>query len=388
MSLAIGRGGSTIPLCVPNLGPEEEAEVVKALRSGWVSSAGPTIGEFERLVCEYTGAASGVAVTSGTASLQLALRLAGVRPNEEVLVPALTFIAPAFSCRNLGAWPVAVDIDGRSWQMDPMVVRSFLETKCRRSDAGVYNRLTGRRVACLVPVHLLGHPAPMDELRQVADEFGLPIVEDAAEALGASYERGGRVGGSGRFVCLSFNGNKIVTTGGGGMLLSDDPEVAGRARYLSTQAKDDPTEYIHHEVGYNFRLTSLQAALGIAQLSKIERFLARKRHLRERYVAGLANTRVRSMEPREGVGCSWWLYTVLLPNTVSRRDVQAELAKRGIETRPLWQPVHLSPSLSDSFHEPCPVAEQVQKHALSLPSSTGLADDDIDRVVDNLLELI
>lgn len=240
----------TVSLCVPHLAGREWDYLKQCLDTGWVSSVGPFVDRFEREVAARAGAPHAVAMVNGTCALHVALQLCGVGPGDEVILPAVTFIAPANAVRYLNAWPVFVDVDATHWQMDPASVRGFLAEQCTRRDGAVFNRATGRRVRAILPVHVLGHPAPMDELAAVAREYGLRAVEDATESLGAHY-RGKPLGALGDVGVFSFNGNKIITTGGGGMLVTADAQLASRARYLSTQAKDDPVEYVHGEVGYN-----------------------------------------------------------------------------------------------------------------------------------------
>ncbi|MCE7871236.1 aminotransferase class I/II-fold pyridoxal phosphate-dependent enzyme, partial [bacterium CPR1] len=259
-----------IALCEPRIQGNEIHYLEKCIRENWVSSAGPYVDAFERSLAELAGSKHAVSTSSGTAAIHLGLLLAGIQPDEEVIVPSLTFIAPANAVRYLGAWPTFLDVEPRYWQIDPAAVERFLREDCQRSSDGcLRNRHTGRVVRCLLAVHLLGHPCEMDSLLSLCAEFGLFLLEDATESLGARY-RESPVGSHGQLACFSFNGNKIVTTGGGGMLVTNDDHLAERARYLSTQAKDDPLEYVHNEVGYNYRLTSLQAAFGLAQLEQLE----------------------------------------------------------------------------------------------------------------------
>ena len=263
--------------------------------------------------------------------------------------------------------------------MDPARLADFLKNGCRREGAATLNKATGRKVSGIIPVHILGHPVDLDPVLELAAEFGLVVVEDAGEGLGATY-KGRAVGTLGRAGCLSFNGNKLLTTGGGGMVLTDDPELADRVRYLTTQAKDDPKEYVHGAVGYNYRLTNVQAALGLAQLERLEEYLAVKRRIAARYrEAFSALPRIQPMAQAEWAESSFWLYTVKL-DTDSRPLMRA-LAGQGIQSRPLWQPLHLSPALAGSPKAECPVAEGLQRRCLSLPCSVGLDEADQERVI-------
>ncbi len=379
-----------IPLCVPEIRGREWEYVKECLDTAWVSSVGSFVTRFEAEMAARLGAAQAVAVSSGTAALHVALLLAGVEPGDEVVLPSLTFIAPAFAVRYCQAWPVLCDVDPAHWQMDPAEVRRFLEEGCRREGDARLNRATGRRVRALLPVDLLGHPADMDPLMEMAAEFGLTVIEDATESLGALY-RGRPVGGLGHIGCLSFNGNKTITTGGGGMLITGDAGLAARARYLTTQAKDDPLEYVHGAVGYNYRLTNLQAAMGCAQLELLDEYVAAKRAIQERYRRGLAEVPGLSL-PAEApwARSACWLTTVLVDGAAHGLDSRALLAGlrgRRIQTRPLWQPLHQSPALAGSFSLPCPVSERLHARGLSLPSSVGLKAADQERVIAALREL-
>ena len=380
-------GPGVIPLSVPNIAGNEWDYVRECLESGWVSSVGAWVDRFEREHAAIVGAPHAVAMGSGTASLHVALSLSGVGDGDEVIVPALTFIAPANAVRYLGAWPVFVDVEEEYWQLDPLEVKRFLEEDCRREDGVTRNRHTGRRVAAILPVDLLGHPSDLDAFEALGREYGLAVVEDAAEAVGAQY-KGHPVGHGGAITCFSFNGNKIVTTGGGGMLVTRNEDTARMARYLSTQAKDDSVEYIHGTVGFNYRLTNVQAAIGCAQLEQLDRFVARKREIARFYHDGLAAVPgIRLMREAPWAASTFWLYTVLVNRDIygmNSRELLAVLEGAGIQTRPLWQPLNRSPAHEKSFARPCPVADLVSRDALSLPSSTNLTEAEQQRVVDAL----
>src|SRR5439155_23977886 len=248
----------------------------------------------------------------GTAALHVALLVAGVRSEDEVIVPALTFIAPANAVRYTGAWPTFVDAEPDYWQLDPAEVRAFLEHDCERRDREVWNRRTGRRVAAVLPVDILGHPCDLDAIHAVAGEYELTVVEDATESLGACY-RGRPLGQRSQLTCFSFNGNKLLTTGAGGMVATTDARLAERARYLTTQAKDDPLEFVHAEIGFNYRLSNVQAAIGCAQLERLDEFVARKRQIASRYAHALCGLRgVSVMREAPWATASFWLSTILV----------------------------------------------------------------------------
>ena len=364
-----------VPLSVPTLRGREWAYVKECLDTGWVSSAGPFVERFEREIATYTGSAHAVAVVNGTAGLHVALRVVGVEPEDDVLVPALTFIAPVNAVRYCQAHPVFLDADARTWQMDVDHLARFLAEACAVRDGACYNRRSGRRIRAIMPVHLLGLACDMDRIMGLARSHHLRIVEDAAEAMGVRY-RGRHVGTFSDVGVLSFNGNKIITAGGGGMLLTNGAALARCARYLTTQAKDDPVEYIHREIGYNYRLTNLQAAVGLAQLEQLDEFIAKKRAIADAYAAALGGDPEFTLMPSPpGVEPTYWLYTVLLKQgtTVARRQaIIRELDRRGFEARPLWHPIHRLPPYQDSAAPDLPRAMDLYARAISLPSSVGL----------------
>ena len=373
-----------IPLCVPQVEGNEWAYVKECLDTGWVSSVGAYVDRFERGLAAAIGGGTAVATASGTAALHVALLVAGVEPGDEVLVSTLTFIAPANAIRYAGAWPVFVDAEPDFWQMCPARLREFLETGCELRDGVLRNRTTGRRVRAVLPVHILGHPVDLAPVLELARRFGLAVVEDATESLGAAY-RGQAVGTFGDVSCFSFNGNKLLTTGGGGMLVSARAELAARARYLTTQAKDDPLEYVHGAIGYNYRLTNVQAAIGVAQLERLREYLAAKRRIAERYREGLADLPgLTLMREAPWAESAWWLFTLLVDEArfgMSSRALLRELDARGIQTRPLWQPLHQSPAHAGAQSTGCPVAESLHREALSLPCSVGLTESDQELVI-------
>ena len=275
-----------IPLSVPEIRGNEWRYVKECLDTNWVSSGGSYVDRFEQLVAQQAETKYAVATVNGTSALHVALIVAGVQPEDEVLVSTLTFIAPVNTIRYVGAWPVFIDAEPTCWQMDPERVVEFLEKDCRWSDGRLYNRHTGRRVTAIIPVHILGHPVDLDPILAVAKKFGLKVIEDATEGLGATY-KGRGLGSLGDIACFSFNGNKIITTGGGGMLVTNSEEWFTKAKYLTTQAKDDPIEYVHGEVGYNYRLTNLLAAVGCAQMEQLDSYVAIKRKIAARYTEKL-----------------------------------------------------------------------------------------------------
>ncbi len=373
-----------IPLAEPVIGGNEWAYVKECLDSGWVSTAGAFVGRFEAEFAKYLGSEHAVAAASGTAALHVALLAAGVRPDDEVLMPSFTFIAPANAVRYAGAWPVFVDAEPRAWQMDVALTADFLTRQCRWSGGALRNPRSGRRIGAILAVHVLGHPVDLDPLLEVAEKYDIPLIEDAAESLGATY--GGRYAGRfGRLACFSFNGNKVMTTGGGGMVATDDAALAERVRYLATTAKDDADEGIHGQVGFNYRLTNIQAAMGCAQLERLEEFLAAKRRIAARYAEGLAGLPGLTLMPEEPWAKSaFWLYSIRIDPAQApcdSRELRARLSAAGIASRHFWQPLHLSPAHAGAEFLGGGVAERLHGEVLSLPCSAGLSEAAQARVI-------
>jgi len=378
---------ANIPLSVPEIRGNEWKYVKDCLDSGWVSSVGEYVSRFEQKIARTVGAGSVVATTSGTAALHIALLVSGVKPDDEVLVSTLTFIAPVNAIRYVGAWPVLIDADPQFWQMDAEKLALFLASNCELSHGELRNRRTRRRVKAILPVHILGHPADMDPILAMAREFGLVVIEDATECLGARY-RGRAAGAIGDIACFSFNGNKIITTGGGGAILTSNRLWADRARYLTTQAKDDPIDFVHGEIGYNYRLTNVQAAMGCAQIEVLDQYIEKKRIIAKRYeneLRGIAG--ITTMPTAPWAQSTYWLYTILVEEEqfgMSARSLMKDLAARGIQTRPLWQPMHSSPVHRYAEASSCEIADWLHARALSLPCSVGLKETDQQHVIESI----
>jgi perosamine synthetase len=377
-----------IALSSPNIGLREQELVAESVRSGWLAY-GPFVEEFEKAIESRLGVGHAVALSSGTAALHLALILAGVEPDDEVVTSTLSFVAPANAIRYVNATPVFIDAERDFLQMDVDRLQLFFEKRCEQTDRGLLNKETGRRIAAVVPVHILGHPADLDAVCAVSAEYGLPVIEDAAEGLGARM-RGRPVGALGGIACLSFNGNKILTTAGGGALVTDDDAFADRARYLATQAKDDPLEYIHGAVGFNYRMSNLHAALGCAQLERLDEFVASKRRIADRYVTALADVPGLTFpKEAEWAFSTYWMFTILVaPGEfgMDGRELMHRLFDLGIQARPLWQPLHRSPAHFDPAGRACPVADRLHAEGLSLPCSTSLTDEEQNRVIEAILD--
>ncbi|GAA5147537.1 aminotransferase class I/II-fold pyridoxal phosphate-dependent enzyme [Nocardioides marinquilinus] len=372
--------GFTILLSPPDVGELEQQYVTAALRSGWVAPAGPDLDAFEREVAARVGRAHAVGLSSGTAALHLALVSWGVGPGDVVPVSTLTFAATVNAVRYVGAEPWLVDSEPDGGNISPVLLRQALERLHRE----------GRRVPAVVPVDLLGKCADHDAIGAVAAEFGVRVLADAAESFGASHH--GRAAGSlGDAAVLSFNGNKIMTTSGGGMLLTDDAALAAHVRKLSTQAREPVAHYEHTEVGYNYRLSNLLAALGRGQLARLDEMIGRRRALRERYrtlFAGCPGVRILGgADDADDAADNCWLTAIVVDPDVSAwtaADLGRALGAAGIESRPVWKPMHLQPVCADLDGTIDGTAERLFDTGLTLPSGSGLTDDDvalIERVV-------
>ena len=369
-------GSGPLALHEPEFAGREWVYTKECLDTGWVSSVGKFVDEFELRLAQYTGARFAIATVNGTAALEIAARLVGVGSNEEVIVPALTFVATANAVAHCGAVPHFVDSESTSLGIDAAALEAHLARVAERSGEGWRNRHSGRRLAAIMPMHALGHPANMPQILEVAARYGVPVVEDAAESLGSTLD-GRHTGTFGRVAALSFNGNKIVTTGGGGAILTNDAELARRAKHLTTTAKQPhPWRFNHDEVGYNYRLPNLNAALGCAQLERLEDMLARKRRLAQAYrrcCDGVGGVQFIDQPP--GTRSNFWLNAVRLQiSSLEERDeIIGSLVAAGYHCRPLWTLMHRLPMFRDCPRAALPVAEQLEVTVVKLPSSAKLA---------------
>jgi dTDP-4-amino-4,6-dideoxygalactose transaminase len=357
----------TIFLSPPDVGAAERAAVLRAIDGGWIAPVGPDLDAFEAELAAYVGVPACVGLSSGTAALHLALLVVGVQPGDEVVVQSATFAGSAFPVVHAGARPVFCDVDAATWGMDPDLVESFLEDRAR----------SGRLPAAVMPVDLYGLCPDHQHLAEVCARFGVPVVEDAAEALG-SVSAGRRAGSFGEVAALSFNGNKIITTSGGGALLGP-AELVERARYLATQARRPVLHYEHADIGFNYRLSNLLAALGRAQLARLEDGIARRDAIARRYRQELPQLQWAPDGVTERP--NRWLAVGLLPPGIAPLEVCEALAGEGIEARPAWKPMHTQPVFAAAERIGGAVAEELFARGLCLPSGSSLTDGQQDRVI-------
>ncbi|HEV7826964.1 MAG TPA: aminotransferase class I/II-fold pyridoxal phosphate-dependent enzyme [Mycobacteriales bacterium] len=368
-------------LSPPDVGELEEQYVVAALRSGWIAPLGPDVDAFEREMADRTGVGHAVALSSGTAALHLALLGVGVGPGDVVLVPTMTFVASANAVVYTGAEPVFVDVEPTTGNLDPAVLDDALGALARE----------GRRVAAVLPVDLLGRCADYDAITKVCAEYDVPMISDAAESLGAAY-RGRSAGSFGRAAALSFNGNKVITTSGGGMLLSDDGSLASRARYLATQARQPVVHYEHLDVGYNYRLSNLLAALGRAQLRRLDAMIARRRAVRREYRAIAADVPgLGILDGGDDSEDNCWLTSYLVDPALTgwtAADLAARLTAHDVETRPLWKPMHRQPVFDGARSFVTGAADGLFATGITLPSGSAHDDATMARVTGLITDFV
>ncbi|PIC75942.1 aminotransferase DegT [Sporosarcina sp. P19] len=360
-----------VPLHEPTFDDSEIEYVTDCVKSGWVSSVGKYVGRFEKELAEFTGVKRAVAVVNGTAALQIAMKIAGVRPNDEVFMPALTFIATANAASYLQAIPHFVDVSEKTLGLDPSKLEEHIKEIGLMKDGNLINKQTGRIIRAVVPMHTFGHPVDLDPLVELCERYNLALVEDAAESLG-SYYKGKHTGGFGVAAALSFNGNKIMTTGGGGAILTNDDKLADYAKHITTTAKvPHQWEYVHDEIGYNYRMPNINAALGCAQLTKIEGFLASKRILAKRYeeLVKKIDGGQLFMEP-DFATSNYWLQTVILDADLHRRDdVLTLLNNVGVMVRPIWKPLNELKEYSNCPKSELVVTKELKKSIVNIPSN-------------------
>lgn len=364
-------------LSLAHMGGQEQRFIQEAFDTNWVVPLGPNVDGFEKALEAYLEKERHiVALSAGTAAIHLGLVQLGVGPGDEVVCQSFTFSASANPIKYLGAEPVFVDSEPDTWNMSPHFLREAIEARITQ---------TGKKPKAIIPVHLYGMPAKMDEIMAIAGEFGIPVLEDAAEALGAEY-KGQKCGTFGEFACLSFNGNKMITTSGGGALVCHTEEEAKHTKFLATQARDQAPHYQHSHIGYNYRMSNICAGIGRGQMLVLDDHIARRREIHALYKKELSNIPGISVfdNPSEEFNSNHWLTCIIVNPDIagfSREDIRLKMEKENIETRPLWKPMHLQPVFEGTPYYGADVAEKLFENGLCLPSGSSLNDEDIYRVV-------
>lgn len=360
-----------IPVAEPNLEGNELKYVEDCIKTGWISSIGEYVTRFEEGFSKYCGVKCGVAVANGTVALHLALETLGIKRGDEVIVPALTFVATANAVKYTGAKPVFIDSEPRTWNLDPEKIEERITKKTK----------------AIIPVHLYGHPCEMDKIRKLAEEYDLAIIEDAAEAHGAEY-KGKKVGSLSTISCFSFYGNKILTTGEGGMCLTNDEKLAEKMRQLKDHGMSKEKRYYHPQIGYNYRMTNIQAAIGLAQLEKLEETIERKRKNAKLYNSLLKDVKGITLPPEEPWAKNvYWMYSILAEEDYKfkREELMAKLRSKGIDTRPFFIPLSKMPYMDEGLK--LPVAESLGEKGINLPSSVKLTQEQIEFITKTIRKL-
>ena len=367
----------------PNIAGNEWKYVKECLDTAWVSSVGSYVTQFENMMAEFTGTKYAVATSSGTTALHISLILSGVKSNDYVIVPNLTFIASLNSITYTGADPLLMDIEEGSWQMDLGLLERFLENETEIKDNVCVRKTDQRVIRAIMPVHVLGNMIDMDRMIAIANKHHIVIVEDATEALG-SYYNGKHSGSFGLLGCFSYNGNKIITTGGGGMIVTNDEELAKKAKHLTTQAKADPFEYFHDEIGYNYRLVNVLAAMGVAQMEQLPGFIARKHEIDAYYKERLNGVGdITFQQVASTVNPNYWLFTF---RTKKQKEVLDKLNGLQMQSRPFWLPMNQLPMFSNkTYINDKDVAGTVYSECLSIPCSTYITNDELKAVADAIV---
>ena len=384
---------SRIPLSVPSFNGNEWKYVKECIDTEWVSTAGKFVERFENEIADFTKSKFAVACVNGTSALQVSLRLAGVKAGDEVIVPTLTFIAPVNAIVYNGASPIFMDADNH-YNLSSEKTIDFIKNETSFKNGYSYNNLTGARVSAIIPVHVWGNPVFLDELHPLCKERNIKLIEDASESLGSKYSKGTfkgkHTGTVGEIGCISFNGNKIITTGGGGAILTDDSKIADKAKYLTRQAKDDPIRYVHNDIGYNFRLTNIQAALGVAQLEQLKEILIRKKEINQFYKDNIKNNKGLNITESPAYSESnFWLNVLNINSQLYGKtslDLMEKLENNQIETRPVWLLNHMQKPYERFQSYNIEIALSLHSNSLCLPSSHSLQKEELKIIADKINE--
>jgi perosamine synthetase len=358
-----------IPLHEPKFIGNEKAYLIDCIDSTFVSSVGKYVDRFEQMIADYTGAKYAVATVNGTAALHIALKLVGVNQGDEVITQSLSFVATCNAISYCGAKPVFTDVDLDTLGMSPESLRTFLVANTKKTTLGCINNKTSKKISAVVPMHTFGHPCQIDEIARICGEFNIPLIEDAAESLG-SYYLGKHTGTFGKLAAFSFNGNKTITTGGGGMIITNDEALAKRAKHITTTAKcPHPYEFVHDEIGYNYRLPNINAALGCAQLESLPQLLKSKRSIAFRYKKFFTNTKITFVAEPQNTSANYWLNALILEDKQTREEFLKELNAAGVMSRPIWRLMNELPMLSDCQSSDLSNAKWLEERVVNIPSS-------------------
>ena len=361
-----------IPLHEPKFVGNERAYVLDCIDSTFVSSVGKYVDRFEQMMAEYTGAKYAVATVNGTAALHIALKLAGVNQGDEVITQSLSFVATCNAISYCGAKPVFVDVDRETLGLSPSSLRDFLSVNATKSVHGCVNKTTGKMISAVVPMHTFGHPCRIDEIAKICEEFGIPLIEDAAESLG-SYYQGKHTGTFGKLAAFSFNGNKTITTGGGGMIITNDEALAKRAKHITTTAKQPhPYEFVHDEIGYNYRLPNLNSALGCAQMESLPHLLDSKRAIASSYIDFFANSALNFVIEPNQAHSNYWLNALVLEDKPARELFLKELNDAGVMSRPIWRLMNELTMFRDCQSADLSNSKWLEERVVNIPSSARL----------------
>ena len=368
----------------PNMGGNELKYVSECIETGWVSSVGAYVDKFEKLSAEFAGTQYAVATSSGTTALHTCLVMLGVTASDYVIAPNITFIATCNSIKYTGAGLILIDADEFNWQMDLNLLQEFLENETEQKNGECFYKKNGRRIPVIMPVHVLGNICDMDRLMALAKKHNLVVLEDSTEALG-SYYKGKHAGSFGIMGTFSYNGNKIITTGGGGMIVTHNEAFAKKAKHLTTQAKSDPFEYIHDEIGYNYRLVNVAAAVGVAQMEQLPGFLKRKKEIIAFYKNELNSIAdISWQQVNDDVNPNWWLPTI---KTTKQRQVLKLLNDAKMQSRPFWVPMNQLRMFKDEiYYHKTDRSDFIYTHCLSIPCSTNITQADLKAVADKIKE--
>lgn len=363
----------------PNISGNEWKYVKDCLDTAWVSSVGQYVNQFEEMLATFTGCKYAVATSCGTTALHISLILAGVKADDLVIVPNITFVASLNSISYTGASPILMDVDEDTWQLDLNLLEKFLSEKTKIENSNCIYKEDKRIIRAIMPVHVLGNMCNMDKLMELSEKYGLTVIEDATEALG-SYYKGKHSGSFGLMNCFSFNGNKIITTGGGGMIVTNDEKLAKAAKHLTTQAKSDPFEYFHDETGYNYRLVNVLAAIGVAQMEQLPEFIKRKKEIDTYYKQELKNCGdIQFQQVDNDVNPNCWLFTI---KTSSQQKLLEALNDNKLQSRPFWVPMNELPMYKQAIYITDEnKSKTIYKQCLSIPCSTNISEAEMEKVV-------